>query len=354
MKPSDEPQLQLPLYSPDGYKVQMSNGDYVLLVPGGNYNGLIFSEIDFTSITIKADFTNVTFSLCCFDKTDLSGSNLSSAHFKNCVMTESAMMWCELSDVQFTRTSVENTRFAFSNLSRAQFLSETTLRQCNFRDTNISGAIFNDSVLVDSEFMSTIAPDVTIRDCRLYRLNIKKSNFLGLHFKDSVVEELAIMDSNMSGSSWSSVTSESGHWIVWGSDFTASFFSLCDQRDSSWHRTTFYGTVFERCNFFKNRVTKCIFDFSTMQSVGWNETKFNEVHFINLKASALRLRFADFYCCGLKNCVIEDSAFEYSQLWTSLGDNVQIIRPTWNQQTSFLDGYIPDTQPHPTDHPKNN
>ena len=354
MKPSDEPQLQLPLYSPDGYKVQMSNGDYVLLVPGGDYQGLIFSEIDFTSMTIKANFTGTTFRQCRFVMTDLSGSTLSSAILSECLIQESAMMWCELSDVQFTQTSVENTRFAFSNLSRAQFLSETTLRQCNFRDTNISGAIFNDSVLVDSEFMSTIAPDVTIRDCRLYRLNIKKSNFLGLHFKDSVVEALAIIDSNMSGSSWSGVTSESGHWLVSRADFTASTWSLVDVKESSWNKATFFGSVMERCNWFKNRLTKCEFEVSTMNSVGWNETKFNEVYFINLKASALRLRFADFYCCFLKNCVIKDSAFEYCQLWASDSDNFEIVRPTYSQETKWHAGFIPDTQPHSTDHPKNN
>ena len=354
MKPSDEPQLQLPLYSPDGYKVQMSNGDYVLLVPGGNYNGRIFSEIDFTSITIKADFTNVTFTHCYFDKTDLSGSTLSSAHFDDCLMSESALMWCELSDVKLTRTSVENTRFAFSNLSRAQFGSATTLRECNFRDTNLSGANFNNAVLVDCEFMSTVAPDVTIRDCRLYRLNIKKSNFLGLHVKDSAIEAIAIMDSNLSGSSWSGVTSKSGHWIVWRSDFTASTWSLVDAKDSSWNKAIFFGVVMERSNFFRNRLTKCEFKMSTMNSVGWNETKFNQVHFINLKASALRLRFADFYCCFLKNCIIKDSAFEYCHLWSSEAINFDVLRPTWSQETRFHDGFIPDTQPHPTDHPKNN
>ena len=66
MKPINDPQLQLPLFSPEGYRVQMSNGDYVLLVPGGDYQGLIFSEIDFTSMTIKANFTGTTFRHCRF------------------------------------------------------------------------------------------------------------------------------------------------------------------------------------------------------------------------------------------------------------------------------------------------
>jgi uncharacterized protein YjbI with pentapeptide repeats len=137
-------------------------------------------------------------------------------------------------------------------------------------------------------------------------------------------------------------------------DFTASTWSLVDVKDSSWNKATFFGVFMERCNWFQNRLTKCEFEESTMNSVGWNETKFNEVHFINLKASALRLRFADFYCCFLKNCVIKDSAFEYCQLWASGSDNFEIVRPTYSQETKWHDGYIPDTLPHPTDHPKNN
>lgn len=352
MKPSDEPQLQLPLYSPDGYKIQMSNGDFVLLVPGGNYNGLIFSEIDFTSITIKADFTNVTFTHCYFDKTDLSGSNLLSAHFDDCLMSESALMWCELSDVQFTQTAVENTRFAFSNLSRARFTLATTLRECNFRDTNISGANINNSVLIDCGFLNVIAPDVTILASNLTGFRIKESNFLGLNIKDSAVNSLLIMDSNLSGSSWTNVASKVGHWVVMGSDFTASTWSLVDVKDSSWSRAIFFGVVIERCNFFKNCLTKCKFEFSTMISVGWNETKFNEVLFINLKASALRLRFTNFYVCLLQDSMIEDSAFEYARLWTSEAVNFKVVRPTYSQETKWHDGFFPDNQPHPTDHPK--
>jgi hypothetical protein len=127
-----------------------------------------------------------------------------------------------------------------------------------------------------------------------------------------------------------------------------------DVKDSSWNKAMFFGSVMERCNWFKNHLTKCEFEESTMNSVGWNETKFNETYFINLKASALRLRFADFYCCFLKNCVIKDSAFEYCQLCASSSDNFEIVRPTYSQETKWHAGFIPDTQPHSTDHPKNN
>ena len=157
------------------------------------------------------------------------------------------------------------------------------------------------------------------------------------------------MDSNLSGSSWTNVASEVGHWIVWDSDFTASFFSLCDQRGSSWHRTTFFGSVFERCNWFQNRVTKCFFHYSTMQSVGWNETKFDQVHFINLKASALRLRFAEFTECTFTDSTIADSSFEFCQLSGSVVHNLQIVRPAWSEETKWHEGYSPDTQPHITD-----
>jgi uncharacterized protein YjbI with pentapeptide repeats len=351
---SDEPQLQLPQYSPDGYTIKAANDQHVVLVPGGDYKNLIFSEVNFSQITIKADFSGVTFQKCVFDKTDLSGSTLSSAHFDDCLISDSALMWCQLSNAKFTETLVENTRFAFSDLSQSSFASSTTLCECNLLHVNLTAANLNNAAFVDCGFLNVIAPDVTIRDCHLERVHIKESSFIGLNVKDSAVNFLIIMDSNMSGSSWSSVTSESGHWIVSRADFTASTWSLVDVKDSSWNKATFFGVFMERCNWFQNRLTKCEFEESTMNSVGWNETKFNEVHFINLKASALRLRFADFYCCFLKNCVIKDSAFEYCQLWASGSDNFEIVRPTYSQETKWHDGYIPDTLPHPTDHPKNN
>jgi uncharacterized protein YjbI with pentapeptide repeats len=351
---SDEPQLQLPQYSPDGYTIKAANDQHVVLVPGGDYKNLIFSEVNFSQITIKADFSGVTFQKCVFDKTDLSGSTLSSAHFDDCLISDSALMWCQLSNAKFTETLVENTRFAFSDLSQSSFASSTTLCECNLLHVNLTAANLNNAAFVDCGFLNVIAPDVTIRDCHLERVHIKESIFFGLHVKDSAVDFLIIMDSNMSGSSWTNVTSDVGHWIVWGTDFTAAYFSLCDVKDAAWNKTKFFGVVMERCNWFQNRLTKCEFEESTMNSVGWNETKFNEVHFINLKASALRLRFADFYCCFLKNCVIKDSAFEYCQLWASSSDNFEIVRPTYSQETKWHAGFIPDTQPHSTDHPKNN
>lgn len=351
---SDEPQLQLPQYGPDGYTIKAANDQHVVLVPGGDYKNLIFSEVNFSQITIKADFSGVTFQKCVFDKTDLSGSTLSSAHFDDCLISDSALMWCQLSNAIFTETLVEKTRFAFSDLSQSSFASFTTLCECNLLHVNLTAADLNNAAFVDCGFLNVIAPDVTIRDCHLERVHIKKSSFFGLRVKDSAVDFLIIMDSNMSGSSWTNVTSDVGHWIVWGTDFTAAYFSLCNVKDAAWNKTQFFGVVMERCNWFQNRLTKCEFEESTMNSVGWNETKFNEVYFINLKASALRLRFADFNVCMFKNGVIADSSFEYCQLWSSGAINFDIVRPTWSPTTQWHDGYIPDTLPHPTDHPKNN
>lgn len=354
MKPINDPQLQLPLFSPEGYRVQMSNGDYVLLVPGGDYQGLIFSEIDFTSMTIKANFTGTTFRHCRFVMTDLSGSILESAHFHDCHISQSAVMWTQSSNVTFSDTLVEDTRFAFSNLSRAQFVSDTTLHDCNFRDAILEESNFDDVVMADCMFLNTIAPDVTIHDCCVARVHIKESNFLGLKVTNSLVDALHINSSNLSGSSWRSITTEYGHWTMWGVNLTAAKFSLCDAKSSTWTWTTFFGVVMERCNWYENRVDLCNFENVTMNSVGWNSTEFNTSTFTNLKASALRLRFAEFCVCTLTDSTMSDSAFEYCQLWTSLAQNLQIVRPTYSEDTNWHEGYSPDTQPHSTDHPTNN
>jgi len=354
VKPINDPQLQLPLYSPDGYSVQLSNGEYVLLVPGGDYQGLIFSEMDFTSITIGADFTGVTFSHCRFVMTDLSGSILSSAHFHDCHISQSALMWTQSSDIKFSDTLVEDTRFAFSNLSRAQFVSGTTLHDCNFRDTNLEYANFNEVVMTDCMFLNTIAPEIIIHDSCLARVGIKKSNFLGLKVSDSLVDTLHIDSSNLSGSSWCSVTTKYGYWSMWGVDFTASKFSLCDAKSSTWTWNTFFGVVMERCNWFENSVSVCSFEQATFSSVGWNSTKFYSTSFTNLKASGCRFRYADFLICTLQDSTISHSAFEYCQLSESLAQNLQIVEPTYSINTNWHDGYTPDTQQNSTDHPTNN
>ena len=349
MKPSNDPQLQLPLFSPEGYRVQVSSGKHVLLVPGGDYQGLEFSEVDFTAMTIKADFSGATFSHCRFVMADFSGSTFSSAFFDDCHISESAFMWTQSDEVKFSNTLVDDTRFAFSNLSRAQFVSETQLHDCNFRDTQLQCANFKNAVLIDCEFASAVAPDVTIHDSLMARILIKKSNFLGLKISDSVVDFLRIHDTNLSGSSWDSITSVVGRWFMYQNDFTASYFSLCDTKKSRWFKNSFYGVVMERCNWFQSRLTKCHFEESTMTSTGWNEVKFKAVRFTNLKASALRLRFAEFLDCTFTDSTIADSSFEFCQLSDSVAQNLQIVRPAWSEETKWHEGYSPDTQPHITD-----
>ena len=149
MKPSNDPQLQLPLFSPEGYRVKVSSGEYVLLVPGAKYKGLEFSEVDFTAMTIKADFSGATFSHCRFVMADFSGSTFSSALFDDCHISESAFMWTKSDDVKFSNTLVDETRFAFSNLSRAQFVSDTTLHDCKFNNARLDQATFDHSVVAD-------------------------------------------------------------------------------------------------------------------------------------------------------------------------------------------------------------
>ena len=349
MKPSNDPQLQLPLFSPEGYRVKVSSGEYVLLVPGGKYKGLIFTEVDFTAMTIKADFSGATFSHCRFVMADFSGSTFSSALFDDCHISESAFMWTKSDDVKFSNTLVDETRFAYSNLSRAQFVSDTTLHDCKFNNARLDQATFDHSVIADCKFYNTVAQDVTIHDSCLAQVRIVKSNFLGLKISDSLVDELFVLDSNLSGSSWHSVTSENGRWRFWKVDFTASLFSLCDAKDSAWTSTTLFGVVMERCNWFQSKVRHCNFAESTLNSVGWNETKFKSVCFTNLKASALRLRFAEFTECTLIDSTIADSSFEFCELSGSVVHNLQIVRPAWSEETKWHEGYSPDTQPNITD-----
>jgi uncharacterized protein YjbI with pentapeptide repeats len=346
-----QPQLQLPLYSPEGYRVNLAHGE-VVLSPGGTYRQLVFKNVDFTSITVKANFESSTFLNCKFHMTDMSGSVLESVRFEGCQIRESAFMWTKSRSLTFSNTVVTNVRFAFSDLSHAKFVS-TELSECNFRDTRLENALFDVATVTDCGFPNVMAKNIIIRLSSLTRVTLKESNFFGLEIRDSAVDYLAIMDSDVQASTWNNVTSEAGKWDIWGVNFTASKWSLCEAQNSSWYKNKWKDVLWERCNFFRNSFIGDNFENCTLISVGLNESKFKQIRALNLRASALRLRFGDFSDCFFKNSVIEDSAFEYAKLALS-SENFQIIRPTFSNETQWYEGYSPDTQPHSTGHPKNN
>ena len=350
MKPDDDAELQIPLYEHGGHKVQI-NGEYILLEQGGNYQGLTFSEIDFTSMTISANFEGSNFSHCHFYQTDLSGSTLSSAHFHDSYIGQTSLMWTKSNDVKFSNTVMDEVHFAFSDCRGAQFLSDTTLLKVDFRDALLGHATFNESGLADCEFLGTVAPHVTIDDCYLLRVHISKSHFPFLKISDSQVDFLGIASSNVSDSSWRYIFSEHGSWEMGQVDFTGSHFSICDAKKSKWDEITFRDVVIERCNFFENLVSTCSFGDATMNSVNWNETKFEVVTFENLNATALRLRFATFLDCIFINSKITDSSFEFCELSTSVAENLQLVRPTYSEDTLWHVGYTPETEPRSTNHP---
>lgn len=347
MKPND-PQQQ-PVFSPEGYRVNLAHGE-VVLRPGGTYRQLIFKNIDFTSMTVKANFQSSTFLNCKFHMTDMSSSVLELVRFEGCAIRESAFMWTKSRGLTFSNTVVDNVRFAFSDLSHAQFLS-TELNHCNFADAQLNNALFDVATVTDCSYPNVIAKNVIIRLSTLTQLTLRASDFFGLEIRDSAADYLTIMDSDVQASTWNNVTSETGKWDITGVNFTASTWSLCDAQNSSWYKNKWKDVLIERSNFFRGTFIGDNFENCTLISVGLNETTLKQIHFVNLKASALRLRFGDISDCSFKNSVIEDSAFEYAKLALS-GENFQIVRPTFSKETKWHEGYSPATQPHPTDHPK--
>ena len=347
---TNDPQQQ-PVFSPEGYRVNLAHGE-VVLSPGGTYRQLVFKNVDFTSITVKANFESCLFLTCKFHLTDMSGSVLESVRFESCSIRESSFMWTKSRSLTFSNTTVTNVRFAFSDLSHAKFLS-TELSECNFRDTRLENALFDVATVTDCGFPNVMAKNLIIRLSSLTRVTLEESNFFGLEIRDSAADYLTIMDSDLQASTWNNVTSDAGKWDIWGANFTSSQWSLCDAQNSSWYKNKWKDVVIERCNFFRNSFIGDNFENCALISVGLNEVKGKSLVFSNLRASALRLRFADLSDCFFENSVIEDSAFEYAKLALS-GKNLQIVRPTYSQETKWHAGFIPDTQPHSTDHPKNN
>ena len=120
MNPYNNTGLQVPEYGPEGYAVTTASGVKIHLVPGGNYSDLEFDEVDFSHITLKANFTGTKFTHCLFHMVDFSGSDFAGATIDDCIITTSAFMWSDWSKVTLTDTFLHDVRFAYSDLSGAR------------------------------------------------------------------------------------------------------------------------------------------------------------------------------------------------------------------------------------------
>jgi len=346
MNPYNKHDLQTPAYTPDGYVVTNSNGDSICLHSDGDYTGMEFAEIDFSFLTIRADFSKASFKHCLFNLTDMSESTFSEASFHDCLMTSVAFMWTKSSKLKMTKTSVSDVRFFSSELQQAHI--EADFEEANFNHVNLSKAHFIKSKLSNCEFTDSNCTDLTISRTSLDVVKFKTCDMRWLRIEESTADFLKIFNSNLSGSTWLSVASSLGYWGIHSADLTAARFSMCHASNSTWSNSTFFGTVMERCNWYKSDLDMCVILSSHFQSVGWNETTFKDTHIYNLYASALRLRFAKFSSCEIVDTTISDSYWEFCDFRFVFPTNLSIVNPAYSDDTKWHAGFTPINDPNPT------
>jgi uncharacterized protein YjbI with pentapeptide repeats len=345
MNPYQNNGLQIPTYTSDGYLVTNSAGEVVCLTPGGNYSGFDFSEVDFSFITIRADFSQASFNHCFFNMTDVSGSDFTAATLHDCFIASSAFMWTNSCNLTITQSFLSDVRFAFSNLKAANI--EANIDDTNFRDVNLSGANFLKSKISNCEFTDATCLEMSISNSSLENVEFANSDMRWLNLEDSTADYLTFSHCNLAGSTLKSVFSTNGYWRFNSTDLTTARFSMCHAEHSRWNHTTLFGVVMERCNWFKGKMNLCVIEHSTFASVGWNETIFTDVQLQNVDANALRLRFSQFKNCLMIDSTIANSSWEFCQFHATETEDLTILNPAHVESTKWHSGYKPTNAPHP-------
>lgn len=346
MNPYRKNGLLAPAFTPDGYVITTPTGETICLSPDGDYSGMEFTEIDFSFIAIRANFSGATFRGCALNMTDFSGSQFTDVTFDGCVIASSAFMWTDMTNLTIKRSVIANLHFVHSILKNAQF--EVTCMNTSFTNSTLNEAHFLKSKLSDCIFLNTDCHDMKISDTEIVDVEFDTCDLRWMTIKDSTAEDLSVCDSDLSGSSWSQVVSTTGSWRFINSYLTATSFSMCHAVNTMWNHTMLNGVVMERCNWTSSEVEDCEFQSSSLTSVGWNETTFTNVIFQDVKAKTLQLRFTKFNNCLFIDSNVADSSWEYCQFEHTETDNFDIVRAAYLDNTQWPAGYAPATDTEAT------
>jgi uncharacterized protein YjbI with pentapeptide repeats len=341
MNPYRKNGLLVPAFTPDGYVITTPTGETICLSPGGDYTGMEFTEVDFSFVAIRANFSRATFRGCALNMTDFSGSQFTDVTFDGCVLASSAFMWTDLANLSVKRSVIARVRFGFSNLKNAHI--EAQCMETTFINSTLDGACFYESNLTDCNFLGTDCHDVTISHTEMEDVEFDACDLRWMTIKNSTANDVTFSDSNLSGGTWTSVVSTAGEWRFINSPLTATSFSMCHAENTMWNHVMLDGVVMERCNWLSGEVEDCEFRLTSLTSVGWNETTFTNVIFQDVEAHTLQLRFAKFNNCLFIDSTFANSSWEYCQFEHAETDNFDIVRASYLDGTQWPAGYAPAT-----------
>jgi uncharacterized protein YjbI with pentapeptide repeats len=158
-------------------------------IQGQDFNDSIFESCKFIDLT----FRFVNFNDCIFDNCDFSESIFDSVGFSGCKFPET-----KLSFLDFGGASVMNCDFSNAIASGCIFQKfkggskserkNFDLRSCKFEGTDLSGTIFVICNLGEVVFRKSILENAVFERCNLEKTDFREADIAGCGFTDSIVK----------------------------------------------------------------------------------------------------------------------------------------------------------------------
>lgn len=182
-----------------------------------------FTSVNYAQKTLRnREFINCTFVRCDFSKSDLQGNMFEDCTFKQCNLTmaavqntgfrNAAFIGCKLLGIDFTKSSTFSFSMSFvdSYLDFSIFCSRKllktlfercSLKEVDFSDADLSGALFKDSDLQLANFSGANLVKADFRTARHFSIDpdnckIKNAKFAAMNLEGLLDKHKIIIDYN--------------------------------------------------------------------------------------------------------------------------------------------------------------
>lgn len=181
---------------------------------GEAYNDRTFREEDFSGAQLDTiECSECLFDGCTFVETNLYGAQFDGCLFENCKLSQVVLTECSFRDVRFRDCKISGVGFTginqflvewafersvleFCDFGSGKFpgtaFLDSIVRECEFVETDLSGALFTRSDLDRSRFHRADLSDADFREARNYVIDPRENQLSGAKF--SQPEVFALLD----------------------------------------------------------------------------------------------------------------------------------------------------------------
>ncbi|HTJ11316.1 MAG TPA: pentapeptide repeat-containing protein [Dinghuibacter sp.] len=150
----------------------------------GEYEDCRFNHCDFSGASLAGSrFINCRFTDCNLSLAGLANTSLQEVHFKGCKMLGLRFDTCSAfgMSLSFTDCVLDNSSF-YKIKNHFFYAGQSRLREVDFTDADLTGAIFDDCDLRDAHFENTLLEKADLRTATHYTIDptrnrVKKARF---------------------------------------------------------------------------------------------------------------------------------------------------------------------------------